>query len=74
MVDAETKGDVMKRFLLFCGDHYYPVGGMSDFAGDFDTLDAAKAAAHSDWCNVLDTKTRQVFYRLGGYWSEDNSA
>lgn len=31
----------MKRFLLFVYPDYYPSGGMCDFAGDFDTLEAA---------------------------------
>ena len=31
----------MKRFWLFAGAVYYPGGGMSDFQGDFDSLDEA---------------------------------
>lgn len=26
----------MKRFWLFAGDTYYPLGGMNDFKADFD--------------------------------------
>lgn len=33
----------MKRFLLFRWDQYYPGGGWSDFAGDFDSLEEAQA-------------------------------
>jgi len=32
----------MKRYLAFYGRHYYPDGGMDDFIGDFNGLDAAK--------------------------------
>lgn len=31
----------MKRFLAFYGNHYYPIGGMSDFIGSFDTVKEA---------------------------------
>lgn len=31
----------MKRYLLFAGDNYYPLGGWDDFEGDFDTADEA---------------------------------
>jgi hypothetical protein len=62
----------MKRFWLFAGDNFYPYGGMEDFAGDFDTAEAAAAAgaaglakrAHEpgsiDWFHVLDTERREV--------------
>ena len=29
----------MKRYLVFVFDTYYPLGGMSDCKGDFDTLE-----------------------------------
>ena len=38
----------MKRYLLFCGDEYYPQGGMKDLAGTYDTL-AEALAAFEDW-------------------------
>lgn len=31
----------MKRFLLFAGDIYYPVGGWNDFVGAFDSAEEA---------------------------------
>lgn len=56
----------MKRFLLFDGSTYYPVGGFCDFVNDFDSEDEAKAAAHKrceggriwevpDWHQIVDT-------------------
>ena len=27
----------MKRYLVFIGHHYYPLGGMDDFVGDYDS-------------------------------------
>jgi hypothetical protein len=41
-------------FFLFAGDDYYPSGGMYDFRGAFETLDAAKAALPEcrDWAHV----------------------
>jgi hypothetical protein len=30
-----------KRYLMFRGDVYYPLGGWSDFVGAFDSVDAA---------------------------------
>lgn len=32
----------MKRYLLFAGDDYYPLGGWEDFQGDFDLCVNAK--------------------------------
>ncbi len=28
----------MKRFILFAGDKYYPLGGMQDMKGSYDSL------------------------------------
>jgi len=33
----------MKRYITFIGDEYYPMGGMLDFSGDFETIEEAKA-------------------------------
>ncbi len=53
----------MKRFLLFEGDHYYPVGGWYDFREDFDTkIKALNAATKSgfEWYQVVDTEKMKV--------------
>lgn len=52
----------MKRYLLFTGDCFYPCGGWDDFRGDFDSVDAAKAAkldrhSRDDWFHIVDTET-----------------
>lgn len=54
-----------KRFLLFTYYQYYPSGGENDVAGSFDTLEAAKDAAHEgvngyryDHAEVLDLAKR----------------
>lgn len=50
----------MKRYLLFMGAEHYPNGGWEDFAGDFDTIDEAKAAVRKDpedWAHVVDGHT-----------------
>lgn len=39
----------MKPFWLFSGSVYYPGGGMKDFQGSFDTLEAAKAAFSDEY-------------------------
>jgi len=51
-----------KRFLLFCFDTYYPLGGISDLRGDYDTMDEAQEAWQStksswDWGEIVDLET-----------------
>lgn len=36
----------MKKYLLFAGDNYYPMGSIRDLIGDFDTVDEALAEAN----------------------------
>jgi hypothetical protein len=48
---------VLKRFLAFGGDNYYPGGGWDDFIGDYDTIEQAEAAGkHCDWHHVVDSE------------------
>lgn len=58
----------MKRYALFAGHEYYPVGGWHDFQGTFDTIEEAKEAARPqripgqptsswDWWHVIDLTT-----------------
>lgn len=53
----------MKRYLLFAGFDYYPLGGWDDFKGDFDTKESAlvycTSEIHSDWFQVVDTETKE---------------
>lgn len=50
-----------KRFLLFVYEDYYPLGGMNDCRGSFDTKDQAFDAipkmSFDDNFQVYDTKT-----------------
>ena len=58
----------MNRYLLFCGDDYYPSRRWR-FAGDFPTMVAAiERLGEPDWWNILDTRTRQVYtsYQVNG--------
>ena len=63
----------MKRYLAFYGDDYYPIGGMGDFIGDYDTKEEAIQAieeAHKKnrpddlkwewaWKQIYDTEKRE---------------
>jgi len=37
----------MKRYLVFCGENYYPYGGMEDFIGDYDTIEECQSILKS---------------------------
>jgi hypothetical protein len=50
----------MKRFLLFCFDDYYPLGGWNDFKGSFATLDEAEERQTHDNCQILDIETGEI--------------
>ena len=61
---------MMKRFLVFAGDFYYPEVAMGDFQEDFDTLEEARSFEaeikekwESDWEDfkwsaIWDSETR----------------
>jgi len=51
----------MKRYFLFGFDDLYPSGGMSDFKGDFDSIEEAirfvrEQKLKSDNYEILDTE------------------
>ena len=52
----------MKRYWLFAGEEYYPLGGMKDFRGSFETDEAAMSALTKscDWWHILDSHTGKV--------------
>ncbi len=61
----------MKRYLLFAGDYYYPVGGMEDFIGDFSTIERAKNKGveliknnKADWAHVYDALNMEMVDEL----------
>ncbi len=64
---------MLKRFLLFVGDQYYPGGGWDDFRDSFDSLpDALIACADimtqeaRDWWHIVDSVTSSVVKRSDG--------
>ena len=60
----------MKRYILFRFRNFYPIGGMNDVEGRYDTLEEAKeyveeCKENDDWgenYHVLDTVTRTTTY------------
>ena len=50
----------MNEYYLFSGDVYYPLGGMKDYRGVFNTLDEAMVAlanrpsGRDDWAHVAE--------------------
>lgn len=50
-----------KRYWLFAGNMYYPLGGMDDFESSFDTVDEAIQAhvptndPSGEWAEVFDS-------------------
>ena len=59
----------MKRYMLFCGDNYYPDGGIDDLVHIFDTIEEAKyviSCIYVDWAHIFDIKTGKVSYRICG--------
>lgn len=53
----------LKRYLVFTGSNYYPVGGWDDFKGSFDNQEEAIAFAinrKDSWWQVVDLETGKV--------------
>jgi hypothetical protein len=55
----------LKRFLLFAGVAYYPMGGWEDFIDSFDTLEEAVACGklrqqRREWWHVVDLEKGEV--------------
>ena len=63
----------MKRFLLFCCDRYYPMGGWSDLVGSYaslpESVEIAKgwepASGFGEW-HVVDFQTGKIVERGSG--------
>lgn len=66
---------LVKQFLLFGFDKYYPEGGAEDFVADFDTLEEAEefVKTHNpkrrDLYNIMDLATLSVVNE--GEWKSD---
>lgn len=54
----------MKRYLAFYGNVYYPLGGMNDFVGDYDTeQDCEKAIEEKHAENLPDDSEREFVWK-----------
>lgn len=73
---ASEKVDLKKRFYLFAYQQCYPIGGLEDISGCYDTLDEAKAAAEAqvwhDYTYVFDRVSCEVVYNRG--WEPEINA
>jgi hypothetical protein len=52
--------NMIKRYILFQGERYYPHGGMEDYDGTYDTLEEAIAnfgAYPLRWAHIIDRET-----------------
>lgn len=50
----------MKRYLLFAGNYFYPLGGWNDFVGDYDTIEEALQYAVKEWWHIVDSHTKSI--------------
>lgn len=63
----------LKKFGLFASYAYYPVGGMWDFQGDFDTVEEARLYVAEvapdgekfDWYQIVDLTTMSIIEAVG---------
>jgi len=57
---------MLKRYLIFAGDNYYPLGGWKDLHSSEDNKEIAEAVARTKaetsltWAHVVDATTQQV--------------
>ena len=61
---------MVKRYYLFAGDNYYPLGGGSDFIKSYEQLEDAvafgeriKEKGSMDWWHVFDSQTEEIVRR-----------
>jgi hypothetical protein len=47
-------------YHLFCGEIYYPYGGMSDYVGVFSSLDECRDARRGQWAQVAQVQQEQL--------------
>jgi hypothetical protein len=55
----------MGRYLLFSGEHYYPLGGWEDFIESSDDLNGLIARSPPEkvswgWWHIVDTQTSSI--------------
>lgn len=61
----------MKKYLLFAGEIYYPMGGVNDFIDSFESLEDAKHAGEreiedneNDWFHIADKDDLEIVYKF----------
>lgn len=58
----------MKKYIVFAGEAYYPLPGMGDFYGTFDTVEDAKKDLEEnsfDWYQVVEHSTMIIVESFG---------
>jgi hypothetical protein len=73
----------MKKWMTFCGENYYPSGGINDLFGVHDTVNemlndlATRKRIRYDWLHVYDTfngkkyqMPRNVGYDVIKQWAD----
>lgn len=64
----------MKKYVLFGGDVFYPLGGWQDFKGDFDDIPQALNAAANGrwgWWQIVDLETGEMAQEGLGQQQDD---
>ena len=57
---------MLRRYLLFGGGFFYPLGGFKDLVDSFDSIDEARGmvplpGAHQDyWYQIVDLESRSI--------------
>ena len=56
---------MLKRYLLFQGETYYPDGGWNDFIGSYDSIEEAENVlinkdAKFTWWHIVDSTTEEI--------------
>jgi len=74
-MDAYLGSKGLRRYLIFCGDYYYPKGGWEDFRKDTDNLDEATRYCKNlierrvaDWCEIVDIHKGRVIKKFASEW------
>jgi len=61
----------MKKYLLFIGGNYYPLGGIDDLVGGYDAFEEAVAAMnhyykrdsyHASWAQIIDFIGNEIWF------------
>ena len=70
----------MSKYYLFSGDDYYPLEGVRDLAGKFETIEQAKLAANIDanWHQITNVELEILWSGYNGWadkidWTEGPS-